>query len=275
MNYVVGIGGPEYFDFYHADIPPETRMALSDLGNGKNIVTTFILRDKLGLNIGDILTLQFEDGSFDYRITGFLDTNWGIGHMGYISADNYITDIGAENYTHIAVKTDGDPDAVKDNILRAFSKDILSIQTKNELEAANADKVVGIFDAINTYAYFAMLIGLLGIINNMTVCFLSRLRNLALYRCIGMSGKRIGRMLMTEAMAIGVVGAFSGLTVGLLTTGAIPFLIGMLWGNVTVEIPVMRIAVLCICGIASMLLCSLMPLARGRKISIMENIRYE
>jgi putative ABC transport system permease protein len=195
--------------------------------------------------------------------------------MGYISAETYRSDLGAANYTSVLVKTSGDPVTVKNDILRAFSKNVLAIHTKREIEAANADKVEGVFDSLNAYMYFAMFIGLLGIVNNMTACFMSRRRNLAIYRCIGMSKKSAGRMLMTEAAAIGTVGALTGLAAGILSTGAIPFLVGVFWGNVTVTVPAANIAVMCGAGVAAMLICSLIPLVKGRNISIIDNIRYE
>lgn len=274
LNGLVGVDGADYFDFYQANVPPETIVALNNLKDN-DIVTTTILRDKFGLKIGDTLTVSLDEGTFDYRITGFLDTNLGIGHMGYISSDTYRSHLGEDNFTHIAIKTRGNPDMAKSNILRVYAKDVLSIYTKQELESANADKVEGIFNAINTYAYFAMLIGFLGIVNNMVACFIGRQRNLAMYRCVGMSRKSMGRMLMTEAATIGIIGTLIGLVTGILIIGMIPLLVGMFWGNVSATVPVVKIAGMCIAGITAIMLCSLVPFFKGKNISIMNSIRYE
>lgn len=271
---LIGVDGADYFDFYHADVPPETITALNNLKDNE-IVTTYIFRDKFGLKLGDLLTVSLDEGTFDYKITGFLDTNWGIGHVGYIASSTYKTHLGEDNFTHIAIKANRNPEMVKSNILRAYAKDVLAINTKQELEKANADKVEGIFNAINTYAYFAMLIGFLGIVNNMIACFIGRQRNLAMYRCIGLSKKGAGRMLMTEAVTIGIIGTLTGLITGILIIGSIPLLVGMFWGNVSAIVPVMKIAGMCFAGITAMLLSSLIPFFKGKNISIMDNIRYE
>ncbi|MCL2059477.1 MAG: FtsX-like permease family protein [Oscillospiraceae bacterium] len=275
FNELVGIEDEYYFKMVSIDIPSECRAALDALGDGRNIITTGIMRDKLGLKIGDTLTLQLDNGAYDYEITGFVDTNRSIGHMGFISAENYKAGMGVENYTFVCVVAEGDPDVVKGGIERLFASDILSIQTKDEMEAANVDKVMGVFNAINTYAWFAMLIGILGIINNMVACFLSRQRNLALYRCVGMSVQGMGRMLMTEAAATGIVGVVAGLLTGFLMMLAAPSVVGLLWGNITVVIPVLQIAALCAIGIAAMLLCFRAPFAISKNISIMDKLRYE
>jgi putative ABC transport system permease protein len=274
INGLVGVGGADYFDFFHADVPPEAAAALDSL-KGNEMVTTYVFRDKLGLKLGDVLAVQLDEGVFEYAITGFVGTNWGIGHMGYISAETYKSDLGASNYTGILVKASGDPAAVKNNILRAFSKDVLAISTKREIEAANADKVEGVFSSLNAYMYLAMLIGLLGIANNMAACFMGRRRNLAMYRCVGMSRKSAGRMLAAEAATVGAVGMLAGLAAGILSMGAIPHLVGAFWGDVAVAVPAANVAAICGAGTAAMLLCSLIPLAKGRNISIMDNIRYE
>ena len=275
LNGLVGIGGAEYFGFFHAtSVPPETVDALNNL-KGNEMVTTYILRDKLGLKIGDTLRVQLDEGAFEYVITGFLDTNWGIGHMGYISEETFKTELNADNYSSIYIKTDGSPDAARDNILRAYTTDVLSINTKRELEQANADKVMGVFNAINAYAYFATLIGFIGIVNNMAGCFLGRRRNIAMYRCVGMTRKGTRRMLTTEAAAIGIIGMISGLLTGILVMGVIPLLTGMFFGNVAVAVPYAQITVICGAGMAAMLVCSIIPTVMGGKISIMDNIRYE
>ena len=275
LNELIGIENEDYFKMFSIEIPSECRDALDTLGDGRNIITTGIMRDKLGLSIGDTLRLQLENGAFDYKITGFVDTNNSIGHVGFISAENYKADMGVENYSFVYALADGDPVGVKGGIERTLAGNILFIQTKDEMEAANSDKVMGVFNAINTYAWFAMLIGILGIINNMVACFLSRQRNLALYRCVGMSVKGMGRMLMAEAVATGALGILAGLLTGLLMTQAAPSVVGMLWGNVTVVMPVLQIAALCATGIAAMLLCFRAPFAISKKISIMDKLRYE
>ena len=275
LNELIGMDDMEYFDFFPAPLPPEVLTALDALNDGRNIVTTLVMRDKLGLKIGDVMTLQLNNGAIDYRVTGFLDTNKDIGYMGFISPENFKADMGVKYYTKVYAKAGGNPAAVKSNIQRTLSRDLLTINTKGEVEAANVDKVSGIFNAINTYAYFAMLIGILGIINNMLACFLGRRRNLALYRCVGMSAKGTGRMLMAEAIVIGIIGTAAGLGTGIVMIRTVPLAVSMMWGNVAVVAPVMKIAVMCALGIATMVLCSLIPMFKGRNLSIMDHIRYE
>lgn len=275
MNAVIGIDDLTYFSYSPAKISDDTQAAIDTLDNGQNIITTNILRKKLGLNIGDILTLQFDNSTYDFKITGFLDTNYSIGHVGFISSENLKTATGIQDYSQILVRTSGNPKTVKNNILRMLAKDVLLIKTKLERKAANAGKIEGIFNAINTYAYFAMFIGVFGIINNMAACFLDRRRNLALYRCIGMCTRSARRMLVTESIAIGVVGTFIGLGTGLIMTGTIPAIVDMIWGSVIIVVPAIKIVCMCAAGITAMLICAVLPFIKIKNITIMDSIRYE
>ena len=82
-------------------------------------------------------------------------------------------------------------------------------------------------------------------------------------------------MLMSEAAATGILGVLAGLLTGILIAQAAPSVVGMLWGNVTVVLPTIKIAALCAIGIAAMLLCFRAPFAISKNISIMDKMRYE
>ena len=69
------------------------------------------------------------------------------------------------------------------------------------------------FNAINSYCYLALLVGIIGIVNNLVASFIERKRSFAMYRCVGMSKKSLNRMLITEAVGMGVFGVAFGISV--------------------------------------------------------------
>jgi putative ABC transport system permease protein len=244
------------------------------------------MKGKFGLKNGDMLLLQFGSKQVPYTITGFVDTNWGIGHAGFISADNYRADMGISDYDIIYIKGKGlqglsqaqatqAEDRLKDNILRALGKDVMMIQTKTEWNASVADKVVSMFKAINSYCYLALLVGIIGIVNNLVVSFIERKRSFAMFRCIGMSKKSLNRMLITEAVAMGILGVGYGVLTALVMSAAIPVAVGALWGRVTTQLAVNEIFIIGSVGILAMLAISIVPVVRSKKMSLIETIKYE
>lgn len=275
LNLLFGIEGADFFEFMPVGQLAENLAAVDNLNGGKNVILTNVLKDKLGLKLGDTLLIQFGSRTAPYTITGFVETNMGIGHIGYISAANYREEMDVTDYDFINLKTPGDPDAVKNNILRALGKEVMRIDTKQELMQANADKVVGIFTAINSYAQLALLVGIIGVLNNLVASFIERRRGFAMVRCVGMSKKGLNRMLVTEAVAMGVFGVTFGLVCALLMSALIPATVSVLWGKVTVQFAVQEMVTMGLVGILAMLAISAVPVLSHNKLSLIETIKYE
>ena len=275
MNGIFGIQDESFFDFYAVNEFEEAQDAIRSLGKGNYIITTKIMESKFGLRPGDTMILKCKDRKVEFVISGFVDTNNGIGHVAYISQSSFKKLTGTDNYRYYAIKGEQTAPQMKKNIKRVFQKNILSIETNQEQELANADKVDSIFKSINTYTYFAVLVGIVGIINQIAGGYIERKRSLALYRCIGMSKKSMSHMILTEAFVIGVIGSGMGISVAILMMQNIPNLVGMLWGNVKIHPAIIEIGIMSFVGIAALFLVSLLPLRATSKISILESMRYE
>ncbi len=274
LNILYGIEDIDFFDMNVVGDLDKAHEAVKHLKDGKNVITTTILKDKLGLKLGDYLRITYGDRTEEYKITGFIDTNNGIGHVAYIAGANYRSLIGTTNYDTFMVQGNTTPE-LKLNLKREFTRDILTINTKEELKNANADKVDSIFNAINIYTYLAVAVGMLGMMNNIVAGFIERKQSLALYRCIGMSRRGISRMLLTEAVTLGVVGSAMGLVTALTMMNTIPQTLGLMWGKVAPRPATVEIVILCLAGLLTMLAMSIIPLRGSRKISIMESMKYE
>jgi putative ABC transport system permease protein len=275
MNALYGIDNPDFFNFNGVQGLENAQVALAGLNDGKHIVTTNLLKGKLGLNLGDKLMLQFGSDQAEYTITGFVDTNLGIGHAGFISSENYRADMGVADYNQIYVKGSVGQEQLKNNILRALGKEVMSIKTKDEFTQSNADKVIGIFTAINTYCYVALLVGIIGIVNNLIASFIERKRSFAMYRCVGMSKRSLNRMLMAEAVGMGVLGVSFGILCALVMSSSIPAAVTTLWGKVTLQLAVKEMVIIAVVGIVAMLAISAIPVMRSKKMSLIETIKYE
>lgn len=272
---VFGITDASFFELNPMGGIDQAREAIDALAEGNNIITTEIMKSKLGLKPGDKLRVSCGDREMLFTITAFVDTNLGIGHIGYISRENVKKLAGNMYYDEYQVKGNISSDLLKINLKRVLTKNILKINTKQELRNANADKVDSIFNSINIYTYFAVAVGMLGLLNNIMSGYLERKRSLALYRCIGMSKKGISKMLMTEAIVVSLLGSLLGMLTALVMMITIPSAVGMLWGNVEVCPAVTEMTILGIAGLAVMAFISALPLRSGRVLSIMDNMRYE
>ncbi len=275
MNSLYGVESEAFFDYLPVGQLDDRTQALATLNQGRNIITSNILKGKLGLKLGDPLRLKFGSKEVDYTITGFVETNQAIGHIGYISAANYRADMGVVDYDTIYIRAAGNHEALKNNILRDLNREVMSIQTKEDFTTSVADKVVALFNAIDSYCYLALMVGIIGIVNNLVASFIERKRSFAMYRCVGMSKKSLNRMLVTEAVGMGMFGVGFGLLCALIMSAAIPAAVSVLWGKVTVQLAAQQMAVMALVGILAMLAISIVPVLRNDKLNLIETIKYE
>ncbi len=132
-----------------------------------------------------------------------------------------------------------------------------------------------VFNAINSYCYLALLVGIIGIVNNLVASFIERKRSFAMYRCVGMSKKSLNRMLVTEAVAMGVFGVGFGILCALIMSSAIPVAVSVFWGKVVVQLAVKEMVIIASVGILAMLAISVVPVLSSEKMSLIETIKYE
>jgi putative ABC transport system permease protein len=275
LNVLCGIDNEDFFKFNSVDQLDTNREALANLDKGKYVITTNVLKSKLNLKLGDTMLIKFGSQEVPYKITGFVETNWGIGHAAFISANNYREDMGVSDYSFVYIKSQESADELRNNILRAMNKDVMGIFTHAEWTSANADKVFAIFNAISSYGYFALLVGIIGIVNNLAVSFIERQRSFAMARCIGMSKKALNRMLITESIAMGILGVGFGVLCTLVMSSTIPVTVSLMWGKVTPQLAVREMAIMGVVGILAMLAIAFVPILRSEKLSLIETIKYE
>lgn len=275
FNALFGIEDDALFENYGIELDDATKTALKNLDSGRNIITTHLLRLKFGLQLGDTLTFEYGGKQFSYSITGFVNTNYGIGHVGYVSSKNFMADTGITDFTSFYIRANGTISDTQRDIRNRFNQSILRMETLDEIRLANVDKVDGIVNSISLYTLVAIFVGVFGIGNNIAASFLSRQRLFAIYRTVGTSLRQTQSMLFFETMWTLVLGLGSGLAMGLLLVQYIPFLVSLLWGLVEVTLPVKQLALLSILTTMSMFLAALVPYTKMKKFSVMQNIRQE
>lgn len=173
FNTLYGIDDESFFDYMGAEIGDEAYEALGSLNDGRNIVLTELIASKVGVKVGDTISIKVGAKSYDYTVTGLVDSSFKLGNIGFISAANLSSDYEVTYYTNTYVKVADGATAtqVRNNIKAEFLEELISIQTLDELIEINSDLIVSIFRIINAYAILALIIGIIGMVNNVSKSF--------------------------------------------------------------------------------------------------------
>ncbi|HEX5239790.1 MAG TPA: FtsX-like permease family protein, partial [Candidatus Limnocylindrales bacterium] len=143
----------------------------------------------------------------------------------------------------------------------------------DQIQGAVADalqRVFGLFDAL---ALVAVLVAALGIVNTLMMGVLERVRELGLLRAIGMSRRQAFRIVVVEAVVLGLVGVTLGSLVGL-AVGVVMLAIGGSLGPVA-GVPVLPVELAVVIGLALPLLASIYPSRMAARVSIVSALKFE
>lgn len=272
---IFGVDSSKYLDFFDMGIVGDAERLVKELDEGRNIIISNLLKYKFGTDIGSTITLKTNSGERDYKVIGLCETLMNNGQIAMIS-DKYIkADFDQRYYAEINVKTDKDPELVKENIKEFYKERGIYIRTVDEMEKANNESNAAVFNIFRLFSIMAMVIGVFGVVNNFAISFIERKRSLAMYRATGMSRLQIIKMIFIEALSGGLVGGAVGALTGVIAISIIPYLLKAIDMPITMHYSAVLIINSILGGAAVTLIASVSPALKSSKLNIIEAIKYE
>ena len=167
---------------------------------------------------------------------------------------------------------------------KAATQEQLEAATEGRPDLALADgnllgKLVGsIFDflinAVNGLLGMSVAVAVIGIINTLTLSIYERRRELGLLRVVGMTDRRVQRMVRVESMLIAVLGTVSGVGLGLLAGATSVAAINRLSeATINLNFAAGRLGLVLVAGVALGFAASLIPARRSTNLEVLEAIQ--
>ncbi|MHB8646593.1 MAG: ABC transporter permease, partial [Thermomicrobiales bacterium] len=139
-----------------------------------------------------------------------------------------------------------------------------------------ADQIAAAESTQKTYQIFllviasiSLLVGGIGIMNIMLVSVTERTREIGIRKAIGAKGKDILTQFVTEAVLISLIGALTGVVIGLVAA----YVVGKTWQRTIVSPQSVVIAVFFAC--ATGLFFGVYPARRASRLKPIDALRYE
>lgn len=214
-------------------------------------------------------------GHGNFSVIGVLRTKNGFEDGGVFMpltvAQSFFHKEGTSSVLTVKLKNSKDQDLFKRQVKRDYPGLIA-------LEDEEFDRSYSQFKILKATAWAVggcgLLLGGLGVANTMIMSVFTRIREIAILRVNGFSNGQIARMIFGESAVVSLIGAVSGLIIGVLAIVALK-LIPALHGYVDAEIQPIVIAVVvllaCMTGIAG----ALYPALYAIRIRAVEALRFE
>lgn len=239
---------------------------------GKSFDVSFIL-SSYQLGIDDAKT---ETETVSYTISGIMDDETA--PIIYVPFSD-IKALGVKYYNQVKVKTS---DRNKIDTARKMVE-TMGYSTSSIVDIVDQiDEVFSVVRAIlASIGMFSLIVAALGMFNTLTVSLLERTKEIGLLKAMGMSSDEIKNLFLTESMAMGILGGFTGLLTGFVL-GKLLSLILYYSSLVKLEgpfdfsvIPNELMLFIIMVSIATGVLTGYYPARRATKISALRALRFE
>ncbi|MGG7078920.1 ABC transporter permease [Clostridium sardiniense] len=277
-----GINPSKYLEYFRGekifnDSSESNKEILDKLDSGNKIILADIYKKKYKLKSGDKIELNIDNKLYEYEIAGFLSSPISANKRNcLISEKNFKEDFNRSVPSSILIKG---KDISENTLKKSLNKDLdeygVSIKTKEEMKESELANNAGLMSSLESFSIMALIIGSLGIVNNLMVSFMQRRKELAVLTSVGMSKGQRSRMIFIEGATIGIFGSILGVFTGVLVCRFIPEISLSLDAYLKITIPDKKLIGLTIFGIVLMLVASLAPVFKSSKISVVDEIKYE
>lgn len=250
---------------------------IDELNQGRCILLSLTLKKILEVRQGDFLTLKMNRGRRRYKITGFFNSDRNNGSHALIARRFYKMDMNSVYYDTIYIQTKHDVQTgtVVQGLQYKFFQRNPWILTTADMIAGEAQSNSQILLILKTISYLTLLIGAIGVVNNLAINFIQRKRPLAMFRSIGMSKVQVIKMLFIESLSGGIIGSLTGIAAGF---GFI-FIVKLILRNLVVDLEIHYSPALFIysaaAGAVITIAATISPAIKITKLNIIDTIKYE
>ena len=210
---IMGIEDLDFYKYVDLKLQQEGNSLLAKLQKGRYVIISEILARKYQLKIGDPLTFHFDNQVREYTIIGTMDNIWNNGFMCLIPIKYFKQDLEENYYTtaYVKVRENANTNEVAQLIKERYRAAGVEVRTVVEMCKDNADSNANLMKMISVFGVLTLVIGMIGVVNNLLISFIERRKGLAVLRSVGMSKKQLIKMIFVEALGSGFISGVAGI----------------------------------------------------------------
>ncbi len=248
------------------------------------VVLTKTLAGDEGLEVGDAVALRGDGPVRDYEVVGLstfssdADDLLPYAFMTLPEAQSTL-DVDGVYEIGVALEAGVDPDAATEALSAELPAGLEVVDGQAAIAADREqvqDTVNVLGNALLAFAVVAVLVGSFIVFNTFSITFAQRRRQLALLRAVGARAGQIRRMLIGEAMLVGLVASVVGVVAGLGLAVGLEELIGLFGDEIPTSETVLSmrtIIVAVVVGMGVTLAAATLPARRVSKVAPVAALR--
>lgn len=272
---VQGVSGPSNSPAYQ--LASDT--AKRELLGGTGAVISRMFARQHGLHIGDALTLPTPTGEKRLRVSDVIDFVWvdaGLVAISLEHLEHWFSRTGASFY-EVILSQRADHSTVRMALDRIAEAKPLTVHilTGPELVALSESTVNQLGALATALQWIVALVAALALLNTLMLAVVERRRELGILRALGATRRFIGRIIVADAVGVGLVGGIAGLALGLI----LQYFSSTVLGNVmALSVPFVFVplaAAIAVGAVVVALSGALPPARKAARLKVVEAVGYE
>lgn len=194
--------------------------------------------EEAGVNVGDAVSLRVGEDHHRLTVSGTFEasgiTGANSGTVALLEAatarELLLGDDSAADRLYVAAEEETGQEELADTIIAEVPGDL----TTTPMDQVREDSVGSLRDSVQflsviliTFAAIALFVGGFLIVNTFSMLVAQRGKEFALLRAVGASRGQVSRVVLGEALLVGIVGAVLGIGVGVVLAGVVMNALGM------------------------------------------------
>ena len=252
---------------------------LSGLARG-GIVPAKSYAEARGLRVGDRVRIEGPSGVRTAPVVGIADTLGAGGQTVQMSLGSLAAIYGIRTDSQLLIKaaSPGKRAALERRVQALLARDYPGVEALSnaEIKKSTTDAINQQFGFFNAIVGIAVLVGILGVVNTLTMSVMERTREIGVLRALGASRWRVRRTMADESLLVSLAGTLSGILAGLLI--GVVWVLGMrstTFPGMTMHLPVGMLASLAVLGVVIGVVAAILPARRAARLDPLTALRYE
>ena len=264
-EFVAGQGDPE--------------AAWASFSQGNVLFISSVVADQYDLAQGSRLALSTRRGQQEFIVAG-ITTEFE--HDGLVVTGTYsdlkrlFGESGADMFT-VKVASGYNADEVAQAITQRYeAREGIQVQTTETFKAGVMENYNRVSSLFNVLVLVGVIIGTMGLVNTMTMNILERRRELGMLRALGSTRGQLVRVVLAEALTIGLVSAIYGILFGLILSRAMIPVTNLITGydlQYTFNMRPYLVSLVIALGVSQF--ATLAPSRRAARVNIIEALKHE